>query len=148
VCRIPININGLVAKNGTSDMEVLHVKLQEAVDGKIVLPESGEGLGRPVYSYEEFKTLSDLDILARVIYAENTSPENVYQEAVAWTIINRRNFPESYYYGWSYRDILIAPGQYAEIYQYEGTTNAYTPNTSSYGWKKAVSLATKMLSDS
>ena len=88
-----------------------------------------------------YSGLSDIDLLARLIYAENTS-NLVDQKAVSWVIINRYNANKTYLGGKNLRSIATKKGQFSSIGG--APKNARCPNTSSKGWSNAVWLACAM----
>lgn len=88
-----------------------------------------------------------VDLIARAIYGEQTRTEDNGQEAVAWTMINRRNQPGQEYYGWDYTDIVLAESQYSAMEQEGGNMQSYKPTTTDDGWINAVLLATLMVAD-
>lgn len=85
-----------------------------------------------------YSKLSNIDLLARLIYAENTS-NLTDQKAVSWVLINRYNANKSYLGGKNLRDIATKKGQFSSIGG--APKNARCPNTSSQGWSNAVWLA-------
>jgi hypothetical protein len=100
-----------------------------------------------VWNVNSWDGISDLDILARTIFAECTSgADDLGQEAVAWVIINRYNKDYS-----SYRDVVLAKGQFSTTLgslsstkqaRYAGT---YKDEVRKLAWDKAVSIAAKIL---
>lgn len=103
-------------------------------------PNFGRGIS---YSYGWYNNLSDVEILTRLLYGENTT-NSADQNAVAWVIINRRNNGS---FGSTYRSIAIAPSQFEPMTgNSDGTQNARMPNTGSPRWKNAVWSACTLLS--
>ena len=60
-------------------------------------------VGKPLETMNELLALTDLELIARVIFAEQSNAALNYQEAVAWTIINRANRRKE-----SYREVVTA----------------------------------------
>jgi hypothetical protein len=94
--------------------------------------------------------ISDLDILARTIFAECTSGLNDYgQEAVAWVIINRLTYKKEEYK--SYRGVVLARGQFSTTLGDSDSTKlarnagTYTTKTRKAAWDKAVNIAVAIL---
>lgn len=97
-------------------------------------------VGNPVNNTSStwYSQLSTIDILARLIYAENTS-NLTDQKAISWVLVNRYNANKSYLGGKNLRDIATKKGQFSTING--AVKNARCPNTSSKGWSNAVWLA-------
>lgn len=91
--------------------------------------------GAPIdLATEWYKELSDVEVLARLIYGEN--PNNRQdQKAVMWVLLNR------YYAGYesTLRGIATASGQFSSIC--DGSRDTRIPDTSSSAWKYATWLA-------
>lgn len=100
--------------------------------------------GKPLdYATGWYTSLGTVEILARLIYGENTS---IYddQKGVTWVIMNRY-YANSSTFGTTLRDIATKSGQFEPITSgSDGTYNARRPNTTSTGWKNAVMLAVKI----
>ena len=103
--------------------------------------------GAPINTFTSnwYSNLSDVEILARLIYAENTS-NTADQNAVAWVIINRYNANKSYFGGQSYRGIATYSGAFEPITGgSNGTANARVPKLSSTNWSHAIWIACALL---
>ena len=101
--------------------------------------------GAPIKTFTSswYSNLSDVEILSRLIYGENTT-NTADQNAVAWVIINRYN--NGSFGGKSYRGIATYSGAFEPITGgSNGTANARVPNLSSTNWKHAVYIACTLL---
>ncbi|MDR1208989.1 MAG: cell wall hydrolase [Clostridiales bacterium] len=107
-------------------------------------------IGAPIsYSSSWYTSLSDVEILARLIYGENTEYYDG-QKAISWVIVNR--YYGASWFGNTLRAIATNGGQFATITgDYNSTGDARNPNrgTSSsdsegLGWRQAVMLAVKL----
>lgn len=80
--------------------------------------------------------LSDVEVLARLIYAENPYKNKIDQRAITWTVLNRL-----YDDGFSdtLREIALAPNQFATSGQ--GSWDARNPAAGYEAWKDATWLA-------
>lgn len=100
-----------------------------------------------VYSENWYEGLSTLEIIARLLYGENTlasrTPE---REAIAWLLLYRMDdtqFPQNL------RDIATEAGQFSTIHPLDteisdrinNTRQARTPDQSSAAWRNATYLA-------
>lgn len=107
---------------------------------------SSSTYGRPIdYSVGWYDSLSTVEILARLLYGENTALVND-QCAVAWVVLNRVN--TSYNGQNGVREVITAanPSQFAPITgtpkpTYDETKHARIPATTSLGWANATTLA-------
>ena len=98
--------------------------------------------GQVLNSSSWYNNVSDVELLARIIYAENTS-DNIDQIAITWIIVNRKNssqFPDTY------RGVVTQSSQFASL----NSTNAksYKNNTTNSGWRHATWLACAILTTS
>ncbi|WP_042203378.1 RHS repeat protein [Paenibacillus camerounensis] len=100
------------------------------------------------YSSNWYSGLSDVELLSRLIYAENTS-NSADQNAVTWVLINRKLQNSSEFGGGTYRGVATKSGAFEPITgSSSGTTNARVPNTSSSLWSNAVWNACVLLTTS
>ena len=129
-----LNLNDL----SKSNIDPNQVDIINAAGVNTLSPE----FGKPISTKEQLKNLSDLELVARVIYGEQTKTKEKAQEAVAWTIINR-----SKQRGQSYREVVLAPFQYTAVDMEEGNPQAYEPMVNTLGWENAVRIATYMVND-
>lgn len=106
--------------------------------------------GKPIaYSSNWYSSLSDLEILTRLLYGENTSSNLADQNAAAWVVINRKLENRSMFGGNTFRGVATASGQFQPITGgSEGTRDARNPSTSSSAWKNALWSACTMLTTS
>ena len=96
-------------------------------------PDYGEAKPAVLGWYED---LSDVEILARLIYGEN--PKNRQdQKAVMWVLFNR---VQKSWYPNTLREVATATGQFATITGY-GSQDARTPAVGSEKWRHATWLA-------
>jgi len=105
--------------------------------------------GKPIsYSSSWYSGLQTVEILSRLIYAENTFSE--YDQAgIAWVLINRKNANLSYMGGGTFRGVATYSGQFSTITgSSTSTAQARTPDTSKNTWYNAVYLACCLLSTS
>ncbi|WP_028563721.1 cell wall hydrolase [Paenibacillus pinihumi] len=95
--------------------------------------------GKPItYSSSWYNNLSDIELLSRLLYGENTFNAGD-QYAVAWVLINRKNANSSEFGGSTYKGVATKSGAFEPITGGEnGTENARVPNTSSNQWNTAV----------
>ena len=100
------------------------------------------------YSSSWYSNLQTVEILSRLIYAENTL--SVYdQSAIAWVLINRKNANLSYLGGGTFRGVATYSGQFSTITGSSASTSqARNPVTSQNSWYNAVYLACCLLSTS
>ncbi|WP_058300477.1 cell wall hydrolase [Gorillibacterium timonense] len=98
------------------------------------------------YSSGWYNSLSDVEVLTRLLYGENTV--NVSdQNAVAWVVINRKS--NGSFGGSTYRGVATSSGAFEPITGgSSGTTNARVPDKSSARWSNAVWNACTLLSTS
>ncbi|WP_434752727.1 hypothetical protein [Paenibacillus amylolyticus] len=100
------------------------------------------------YSSKWYDNLSDVELLSRLIYGENTVL-TADQNAVAWVLINRKNQNSSVFGGSTYRGVATKSGAFEPLTGgSSGTTNARVPNTSSPRWSNAVWIACTLLTTS
>lgn len=107
---------------------------------------SNTSFGRPIESYSStwFSGLSEIEVLARTIYGENTySDRHNDRQAVGWIIVNRYNNER-------FEDTI--GGVCTEAAQFESVTgneartaNARCPSTTSAAWSEAVSIASNIM---
>lgn len=83
-----------------------------------------------------YNSLTDTEILARLIYGENTFRTGD-QSAVCWVVVNRLS---SASHPNTLRDVMTQANQFSPI-SGSGTSLARCPDTTSAGWSNAVSLA-------
>lgn len=105
------------------------------------------GFGRSIsYSSGWYSGLSDVELLSRLLYGENTY-NTADQHAVAWVIINRKNKNSTTFGGNTYRGVATKSGAFEPITGgSDGTSNARVPDTSSLRWSSAVWAACTLLS--
>jgi hypothetical protein len=105
--------------------------------------------GKPIsYSTGWYNGLSDVEIIARCLYGENTV-NSADQNSCAWIMINRRNKNSSEFGGSTYRGVVKKPGAFEPITGGSGgTANARIPDKSSPRWRNAVWNACTLLSTS
>ena len=104
--------------------------------------------GKPITDTSStwFSSLTDVEILARLIYGENTVVSQD-QDAVSWVLINRKVANSSTFGGNTYRGIATKSGQFEPITgAADGTMNARIPDKSSPLWSHAVWNACALLS--
>ncbi len=84
----------------------------------------------------EFNGGDDVDLLARVMYAEARGEEYVGRQGVCWVVKNRmaKNLAE---FGGSTFSGVILSGKFDGMYTYA----ARCPNTSEYGWTSSLYIA-------
>lgn len=105
------------------------------------------GFGAPITDYSSgwYNNLVDVELLTRLIYAENTF-NSADQNAIAWVIINRKNKNSSEFGGNTYRGVATKSGAFETITGgKDGTLNARVPDTSKSTWRQAVWLACSLL---
>lgn len=103
------------------------------------------------YSSVWYSNLSDVEILTRLIYGENTySDRGRERNAIAWVLVNRRDANKSYFGGTVYRSIATKPGQFETITgdTASKTQHARTPDVNSTAWSEATWNACVLLSTS
>nr|WP_233167568.1 cell wall hydrolase [Paenibacillus roseus] len=95
--------------------------------------------GKPLtYSSSWYNSLSDIELLARLLYGENVLNEGD-QYAVAWVLINRKNANSSEFGGNTFRGVATKSGAFEPLTGGQGgTENARVPNTSSNRWNTAI----------
>lgn len=105
--------------------------------------------GTPLsYSSSWYSGLSDVELLTRLLYGENTS-NTADQNAVAWVVINRKLANSSTFGGGTFRGVATKSGAFEPITgASSGTANARTPNTSSLLWSNATWNACTMVTTS
>ena len=99
------------------------------------------------YSSNWYESLSDVEILSRLIYGEATTSSNyaTEQNAVTWVLINRKN---SSSFPGTLREVALQSGQFYAIVGTESSTrNARNPTMGSV-WKHAIWLACAILTTS
>lgn len=108
---------------------------------------STEGFGAPK-SYNNgkwYQNMEDVELLARLLYAENTF-NSADRRAVTWVVINRKEKNSSEFGGSTYRGVATKPGAFESITGVESrTVNARIPDTNSSSWEDAVWLACSLL---
>ncbi len=87
--------------------------------------------GKAVNSQDELMKLSDVELMARVIYAEQATNLKG-QNAVAWNIINKSKG--------NFRSVLTA-SKYSCLKGEGGNLQAFKPDVNSKGWENALQLA-------
>lgn len=100
--------------------------------------------GQELSSSTWYNNVSDVEVLARVIYAENTS-DNIDQIAITWIIINRKNssaFPNTY------KGVVTqgSGSQFASLNS--SNAKSYKNNSTNAGWRHATWLACAILTTS
>lgn len=102
--------------------------------------------GTPIsYTSGWYNSLSDVELLTRLLYGENTINE-YDQDSVARVLINRKN---ANFGGGTYRGVATQSGQFEPITGGSGgTENARVPNTSNPRWSNAVFAACTLLTSS
>lgn len=96
--------------------------------------------GQALTSSTWYNSVSDVELLARIIYTENET-NTVDQTAVAWVIINRRNYGNGF--PSTYRGIVTQSGQFESLTSSRAkTAKSNTDN----GWCHATWLACALLS--
>lgn len=95
------------------------------------------------YSENWFENLSTIEILARLLYGENTSEARTPErEAIAWLLLYRMDSTE---FGQGLRGIATASGQFSTINPVEdkavNTYQARNPDYNALGWRNATYLA-------
>lgn len=100
--------------------------------------------GKALSSGTWYNDVTDVELLARIIYAENTS-DTIDQIAITWIIVNRKNssaFPDTY------RGVVTqgSGSQFASL----NSSNAkdYKNNSTNSGWRHATWLACAILTTS
>jgi hypothetical protein len=133
-------------KNGSTVTPMVDQQLVAAISTWRTNLMNDVNFGKAIaYSANWYSTLSDVEILARLLYGENTAL-SADQNAVAWVIINRKN---ANFGGGTYRGVATQSGQFEPITgASSGTANARVPNTSSSLWSNAVWDACTLLSTS
>ncbi|MGE5474544.1 MAG: S8 family serine peptidase [Ignavibacteriales bacterium] len=100
---------------------------------------------------EELLSLDLVNLLARTIYAEQTSSYNNAQNAVAWTMINRilsdsSEFVRKKKYEVNIYNVITKPSAYSCLDGEGGNWQAYTSKSKKdAGWKNAVKIAINMV---
>ncbi|GAB6991836.1 RHS repeat-associated core domain-containing protein [Paenibacillus pini] len=90
------------------------------------------------YSSTWYNNLSDVELLTRLFYGENTVNKDD-QNAVTWVIINRKIKNTSTFGGGTFRGVATKSGAFEPITGAEsGTANARVPSTSSSLWNNAL----------
>jgi len=114
---------------------------------KSELMNNNNTFGVPIdYSSGWYNSLSTVEILARLLYGENTV-NGADQYACAWIVINRKN--NGGFGGNTYRGVATYSGAFEPITGGEdGTENARTPDTSDPRWSSAVWAACTLLTTS
>lgn len=116
--------------------------LSSDVDKEVERLLNNSNYGKPItYSSKWYDSLTTTELLARLIYAENTSytPD---QNAIGYCLLNRYNKEDGHSYGSTMKAIATASGQFAVITG--GSTNsthARQPDTSVDGWEHATYIA-------
>lgn len=106
--------------------------------------------GKSINTLDEMRGLSTIEILARMIFQESHTYKNGEQNAVAYSIVNRLFYKESYAdkgLPQSLKNLLLAENQYQSIREYSA---AYHPpqaeSDSDYGgWENAKRLAAAVM---
>ncbi len=134
--KLPVDVSGIVSSLAGVKQDY-YDKIAEILskykDDLDKLP------GKPVANWEDLQKLSDLELLARVIYGE----QSVYpdaQSAVAWTAINRIKSIDDL------RTNVFKPGTYECLKDDGDNKNAYVPSVDSKAWQNAMDLAEKVMS--
>lgn len=98
--------------------------------------------GRPLsYSSSWYSTLSTVELLARLIYGENTKYE-ADQNAIGYSVLNRYHGNDGYNYPSRLDLIITQDNQFSAItYDATSTQHARQPQTTSSGWKHATYVA-------
>ena len=92
-----------------------------------------------------YNSLSDVEILSRLIYGENTM-FSIDQNAVGWVLVNRKKANSTQFGGGTYRGVATKSGAFEPITGgSDGTANARTPNKSNPRWSNAVWIACSLL---
>lgn len=110
---------------------------------------SSSTFGAPINTHSTtwYSGLSEVELLTRLIYGENTYYVQD-QTAVAWVLANRKSANSTTFYTGtnSYANIAKKSGQFAPITGGSSDTqNARVPNTSSGKWASATTLACSLL---
>ncbi|RJX40209.1 hypothetical protein D3P09_12690 [Paenibacillus pinisoli] len=97
------------------------------------------------HSTNWYSNLSTLELLARLLYAENTL-NPIDQYSVAWVIINRKNANQTKFGGSTYHGVATKSGQFQPITGSDAdkTKHARIPSTSSNQWQTAIWSACTM----
>ena len=85
----------------------------------------------------EFNGLTDVDLLARLIYSEARGESNTGKRGVYWIVMNRKSANKSYFGGSTTAGVILYPNSF------EGMTTVYArcPDTSSQAWNDCLSIA-------
>lgn len=122
--------------------------LSDKVDAEVDRLLSSSTYGKPLtYSDNWYNSLTTTELLARLIYAENTSYEPD-QNAIGYCLLNRYHGKDGYnnYYGDTMKEIATKANQFTVITGGStSSTHARQPKTSSDGWKHATYIAVSIV---
>ena len=132
-----IGTNGVF--NFDNGVSVTHNDDKEEIVGP-PMPDGAYGIS--VTTRAELENLSTADILARLIYAEDSNMDG--QRAVAWVVINRvltGNDANVSKENLNIRNVILKKSQFTSLEMEGGNERAYSPDTLSAEWKNALLLA-------
>jgi YD repeat-containing protein len=150
-------VNGNVSNSSYSQSSILTGEVTPFADQQMAIQIStcvnnsnnNSSFGTPKsYSSTWYSSLSDLEVLTRLLYAENTV-NTADQNAVAWVVINRKLANSSTFGGNTFRGVATKSGQFEPLTgDSSGTNNARNPSTSSSLWCNALWNACTMVTTS
>ena len=122
--------------------------LARDVDDEVDYLMSNANYGKPIpYSSTWYSGLTTTELLARLIFGENTSysPD---QNAIGYCLLNRYYGNDGYtsYYGNTMKEIATQKSQFTALTgDSKGTYNARQPSTNSVGWIHATYIAASIV---
>lgn len=122
--------------------------LSRDVDNEVNRLLNSSNYGKPLsYTSTWYNSLTTTELLARLIFAENTSYEPD-QNAIGYCLLNRYHGNDGYhnYYGDTMKEIATKSSQFSVITGgKDSSINARQPKTSSDGWKHATYIAVSIV---